>query len=94
MLCLVYTILLWLLICLPDILYIIIEHEKKNSLTNYFCNSFIDRKRFFMSNSLKNTELARKTSDGKNNFTKVIFCITYNYQTAIILIFRVLSRIN
>ena len=48
MLCLVHAILLCLLICLPDIFYIIIEHEKKNRLENYFCNSFVDGKPFFM----------------------------------------------
>ena len=92
MLCLVYVILLWLLICLPDILYIIIEHEKKNSLTNYFCNSFIDRKRFFMSNSLKNTELEGKLQMERIISPKLYFAL--HTIIILILIFRVLSRIN
>ena len=51
---------------------IIIEHEKIASQT-ISCNSFIDRKPFFMSNSLKIAVVGKKKTKSKNHFPKVVY---------------------
>ena len=51
---------------------IIIEHEKTASQT-ILCNSFIDRKPFFMSNSLWIVAFGKKRTKSKNLFSKVLY---------------------